>query len=179
VPRLELAHLLFDSTVVVTKLSVVKNAMEAHSILDFYSAHENVRQHLSQQIHCVCTTSSRTDFLNQIYLVETGLPLVGICKFFLYAEYTIFILKSVSNWMKKRLSVHIRPFESLHVRRWNVNLHKLWAVEFLCWDERSFQKDNHLCSTPPMRAFIVEWPDGSQPSVKGTWQLTWSFPKGT
>jgi hypothetical protein len=25
------------------------------------------------------------------------------------------------------------------------------APEFLCGDEKTFQKDNHLCSTPPVR----------------------------
>jgi hypothetical protein len=25
------------------------------------------------------------------------------------------------------------------------------ALEFLCGDGRTFQKDNHLCSTPPIR----------------------------
>ena len=27
------------------------------------------------------------------------------------------------------------------------------AVEFLCGDRRTFQKENHLCSTPPIRPF--------------------------
>ena len=27
--------------------------------------------------------------------------------------------------------------------------------------------------------FMVEWPDGSHSSVKGTWQPAWSLPKGT
>ena len=27
----------------------------------------------------------------------------------------------------------------------------LTALEFLCGDGRTFQKDNHLCSTPPIR----------------------------
>uniref|UniRef100_A0A0E9XI37 Uncharacterized protein n=1 Tax=Anguilla anguilla TaxID=7936 RepID=A0A0E9XI37_ANGAN len=29
------------------------------------------------------------------------------------------------------------------------------------------------------KAFMVEWPDGSHSSVKGTRQPTWSLPKGT
>jgi hypothetical protein len=37
------------------------------------------------------------------------------------------------------------------------------APEFLCGDGRTFQKDNHLCSTP-----FHQWPDGSHSSVKGT-----------
>ena len=36
------------------------------------------------------------------------------------------------------------------------------ALEFLCGDGRTFQKDNQLCSTPTIR---TEWPDGSH-SVK-------------
>ena len=42
------------------------------------------------------------------------------------------------------------------------------APEFLCGDERTFQKDNHLCRTSPNQAFMVEWPGGSHSSVKGT-----------
>jgi hypothetical protein len=34
------------------------------------------------------------------------------------------------------------------------------ALEFLCGDGRKFQKDN--------QAFMVEWPDESHSSVKGT-----------
>ena len=41
------------------------------------------------------------------------------------------------------------------------------ALEFLCGDRRTFQKDNHLCSTPPNQVFMVEWPDGSHSSVEG------------
>uniref|UniRef100_A0A8C8G5S9 Calcium-transporting ATPase n=1 Tax=Oncorhynchus tshawytscha TaxID=74940 RepID=A0A8C8G5S9_ONCTS len=33
---------------------------------------------------------------------------------------------------------------------------------------QTFRKDNHLCSTPPIRPFMVLWPDGSHSSVKGT-----------
>ena len=40
------------------------------------------------------------------------------------------------------------------------------APEFLCGDGRAFQKDNYLCSNN--QAFMVEWPDGSHSSVKGT-----------
>ena len=29
--------------------------------------------------------------------------------------------------------------------------HSVRALEFLCGDRRIFQKDNHLCSTPPIR----------------------------
>uniref|UniRef100_A0A0E9UD72 Uncharacterized protein n=1 Tax=Anguilla anguilla TaxID=7936 RepID=A0A0E9UD72_ANGAN len=43
-------------------------------------------------------------------------------------------------------------------------------TEFLCGDERTFQKDNHLCSTPLIRPFMVEWPDGSH---------SYCLPKGT
>jgi hypothetical protein len=31
------------------------------------------------------------------------------------------------------------------------NGHSDRAPEFICGDERTFQKDNHLCSTPPIR----------------------------
>jgi transposase len=31
------------------------------------------------------------------------------------------------------------------------NCHSNRAPEFLCGDGRNFQKDNHLCSTPPIR----------------------------
>ena len=48
--------------------------------------------------------------------------------------------------------------------------------ECLCGDGRTFQKDNHLCSK---RAFMVEWPDGSYSSRKGTCKPAWSLPKGT
>ena len=41
------------------------------------------------------------------------------------------------------------------------------APEFLCVDGRTFQKDNHLCSTTN-QAFMIEWPDRSHSSVKGT-----------
>jgi hypothetical protein len=37
--------------------------------------------------------------------------------------------------------------------------------EFLCGDERTFQKDNHLCTTPPIRPCMVEWPDRSHITV--------------
>jgi hypothetical protein len=30
-------------------------------------------------------------------------------------------------------------------------------TEFLCGDGRTFQQDNHLCSTTPNQAFMVEW----------------------
>jgi hypothetical protein len=59
------------------------------------------------------------------------------------------------------------------------------ATEFHCGDERTFQRDNHLCSTPPDQAFMVELPDGSHSSVKGvawnqepTWnqEETWHHP---
>uniref|UniRef100_A0A8C7DIA0 Calcium-transporting ATPase n=1 Tax=Oncorhynchus kisutch TaxID=8019 RepID=A0A8C7DIA0_ONCKI len=33
---------------------------------------------------------------------------------------------------------------------------------------QTFRKDNHLCCTPPIRPFMVLWPDGSHSSVKGT-----------
>ena len=39
--------------------------------------------------------------------------------------------------------------------------------EFLCGDGRAFQKDKHQCNTTN-QAFMVEWPDGSHSSVKGT-----------
>ena len=41
------------------------------------------------------------------------------------------------------------------------------ALEFLCVDGGTFQKDNHLCSTPPSKP-IWYWSDGSHSSVKGT-----------
>ena len=46
--------------------------------------------------------------------------------------------------------------------------HTYRAPEFMCGDGRTFQKDKHLCSTPPNQALTVEWPDGSHCSVKGT-----------
>uniref|UniRef100_A0AAZ3S8B2 Uncharacterized protein n=1 Tax=Oncorhynchus tshawytscha TaxID=74940 RepID=A0AAZ3S8B2_ONCTS len=41
-------------------------------------------------------------------------------------------------------------------------------TELLCRDQRTFQKDNHISSTPPNQAFMVEWPNRSHSSVKGT-----------
>ena len=49
-----------------------------------------------------------------------------------------------------------------------LNGHSDRALEFLCGDGRTFQKDNHLCSTLPNLAFMVEWSDGRHSSVKGT-----------
>ena len=46
--------------------------------------------------------------------------------------------------------------------------HSEKATEFLCGDGRTVQKDNHLCSTPPIRPLWLEWPDGRHFSVKGT-----------
>ena len=48
------------------------------------------------------------------------------------------------------------------VREVMLTLNKLWSSS---GDGRTFQKDNHLCST---QAFMVEWQDGSHSSVKGT-----------
>ena len=39
------------------------------------------------------------------------------------------------------------------------------ALEFLCGDGRNFQTDKHLSTN---QAFLVEWPDRSHSSVKGT-----------
>ena len=44
--------------------------------------------------------------------------------------------------------------------------HSYRAPQLLCGDGRTFQKDNHLCSTPPNQVFMVVWPDGRQSSVK-------------
>uniref|UniRef100_A0A8K9UD48 Sleeping Beauty transposase HTH domain-containing protein n=1 Tax=Oncorhynchus mykiss TaxID=8022 RepID=A0A8K9UD48_ONCMY len=49
------------------------------------------------------------------------------------------------------------------------------ALEFFCGDGRTFQKDNHLCSTLPSSPL---WYSGQmEASVKGTRQPTWSLPK--
>ncbi len=50
------------------------------------------------------------------------------------------------------------------------------APAFLCGERRTFQKNNRLCSTPPIRPV---WSDGSHSSAKGTLQPAWSLPKGT
>ena len=36
-------------------------------------------------------------------------------------------------------------------------------TELLCGDGRTFQKDNYLCSTPPIRPFMVEWQTEATP----------------
>jgi hypothetical protein len=53
-------------------------------------------------------------------------------------------------------------------KRWPSTRWSLTELEFLCRLGRTLQKDNHLCSTN--QAFMVEWPDGSHSSVKGSWQ---------
>jgi hypothetical protein len=57
--------------------------------------------------------------------------------------------------------------------------HSNRAPEFLCGDGRTFQKDNHLYSTPPNLGFMVEWPDGSHAAVKCTGQPAQSCQKAT
>ena len=52
------------------------------------------------------------------------------------------------------------------------------APALLCEDKRIFQKDNHLCSTPPIR-LLWYGPDRSHSSVEGTWQPAWSLLKST
>ncbi len=50
------------------------------------------------------------------------------------------------------------------------------APAFLCGERRTFQKNNRLCNTPPIRPV---WSYGSHSSAKGTLQPAWSLPKGT
>jgi hypothetical protein len=35
--------------------------------------------------------------------------------------------------------------------------HSVRALQFLCGDGRTFQKDNHLCSSPPIRTSLARW----------------------
>ena len=48
----------------------------------------------------------------------------------------------------------------------------LWKWENLPEGQPSLQDSTN-------QAFMVEWPDGSHSSVKGTGQPSWSLPKGT
>ena len=48
----------------------------------------------------------------------------------------------------------------------------LWRLENLPEGQPSLQHSNN-------QAFMVEWPDGSHSSLKGTWQPTWSLSKCT
>ena len=55
----------------------------------------------------------------------------------------------------------------------------LTAPALLCKERRTFQKDNKSLQHSTNQACMVEWPDGSHYSAKGTWQPVWSLPKGT
>ena len=55
---------------------------------------------------------------------------------------------------------------------WQSSKVPLWRWENLPEGQPSLQHSIN-------QDFMVEWPDGSHSSVKGTWQRVWSLPKGT
>ena len=47
------------------------------------------------------------------------------------------------------------------------------------WKWENFPEGQPSLQHSTKQGFMVEWPDGSHSSVKGTWQPAWSLPKGT
>ena len=60
-----------------------------------------------------------------------------------------------------------RLFLELAARpNWAIGVEGRWPrTRWSLWQSSRVPLDNHLCSTPPIRPFMVEWPDGSHSSV--------------
>ena len=96
--------------------------------------------------------------------------------------------QNISGWsLEPRLFLDLAAWPNLAIGgerswsgRWPRTRWSLWQssrVPLCRWE--NLPEGQPFLQHSTDKAFMVEWPDGSYSSVKGTWQPSWSLPKGT